>query len=201
SRQLPHGQPREVVRMLQEYYAEKYLDPAAARAAAVERRRIPGRDEEQQGCEGPPLVCARQEAARQINIQFNVRGCVSCHQIIDTQSTDILERFQVMPVKLAASYYPTAHFKHRSHLIQGTLSGDDACASCHGARSSKQSEDVMVPGINNCLACHSSRSSDRVADARTIQAQAGLGANIRLGCIECHDYHPAKPQNEIALNK
>lgn len=192
ARQLPHGKPREVVTMLQEYYSAKYLDPNAARAAIVERRRIPGRDDDQAGCEGPPLVCARQEAARQINIQFNVRGCVTCHQIIDTQSPELVDRYQVIPVRMSSDYYPSAQFNHRSHLIQGSLSGDDACNSCHGARASTQSTDVLVPGIGNCVLCHSNRSADRKAPSETLSAITGRGDNIKLGCSDCHQYHPVR---------
>jgi len=200
ARQLPHGKPREVIQMLQEYYSAKYLDPNAVRAAMVERRRIPGRDDAQQGCDGPPLVCARQETARQIEIQFNVRGCVTCHQIVDTQSADLVERYQVIPVRLTESFYPGAHFKHRSHLIQGTLSGDDACASCHGARVSKQSQDVMVPGINNCLACHSSTPADRKNANSKNDPMSGHGGNIKLGCVECHLYHPINRDDASMAN-
>jgi predicted CXXCH cytochrome family protein len=217
ARQLPHDKPREVIQMLQEYYAAKYLDPVAARAAmsTVERRRIPGREDEEAGCDAPPMVCARRETARQIDIQFNVRGCVTCHQVVDTQSSDIVERYQVMPVRLSSNYYPAARFPHNSHLIQGMLSGDDACASCHGARAATESAVVMIPGIDHCLSCHSSRSADRkLGSGSNLKADSsessnkesirlkveGHGGNIKLGCVECHRYHPGKRQAAITPN-
>jgi len=200
ARQLPHGKPREVIQMLQEYYAAKYLDPTAVRAVQVERRRIPGRDTEQEGCDGPPMVCARQETARQVEIQFNVRGCVTCHQVVDTQSSELASRYQVMPIRLTSNYYPDARFLHRSHFIQGNLSGDDACNSCHQAKKSERSQDVMVPGIDHCLACHSSRADDHAPDSQhSVAAAIGHGTNIVLGCIQCHDYHPAQ-KPKIAAN-
>jgi predicted CXXCH cytochrome family protein len=175
-RQLPHGKPREVVLTLQEYFARKYSDPAAA-PVVRERRRLPGREQEEIKCTGSALECARSTAAQEIETQFAKRGCVSCHAVVDTHSTDIYERYQVYPVRLAADYYPHMHFDHEAHRIQKDKRGDAACLNCHTANKSEESTDLLVPGISTCLECHRSRPH---------------GDQVAVQCVSCHAYHPRK---------
>jgi len=173
-RQLPHAKPREAMLMLQEYFARKYSDPAAA-PKVRERRRLPGHEAEEAVCTGSNLECARQMASAEINLQFTKRGCVSCHEVTDTQSADLYERFQVLPVRLSDDFFPSAHFNHRAHGIQKERTGDAACLSCHVANKSEQSSDLLLPGITQCLECHRSRAS---------------GDQIVSQCVSCHGYHP-----------
>ena len=48
------------------------------------------------------------------------------------------------------------------------------CEDCHAARNSKESADVLIPGIANCRACHGG---------------AHAGDKVPTSCIACHDYH------------
>jgi hypothetical protein len=81
----------------------------------------------------------------------------------------------VYPIRLTGDIFPASHFDHRSHQIQGKLTGDDACLACHKAKDSKESSDVMLPGMAKCEECH----SDRQAAER-----------IPVQCVTCHAYHP-----------
>ena len=56
------------------------------------------------------------------------------------------------------------------------VTDDAACVHCHEADVSVRADDVMMPPIDNCTACHDGPS--RVA-------------NVPLGCVDCHEYHPA----------
>jgi hypothetical protein len=179
-RQLPHGKPREVVQTLQDYFTRKFADPTPA-IAAVERRRIPGHDAQEETCTGPVLACAQRSAAREAENQFARRGCVSCHDVLDTQSNELVDRYRVSPVRLTSDYFPVSHFSHRSHRVQGKLTGDAACQSCHAAKPSASSADLLVPGIENCTQCHSEPKS-RFTRASMMQ--------IKLECVSCHAYHP-----------
>lgn len=176
-RQLPHGKPRQAILMLQDYFTRKFSDPNPS-ARQRPRRRLPDRDDAEQTCEGAPFDCAMRSAKAEIESQFSRRGCVSCHVVIDTQGASLLDRFQVYPIRLAGDYYPAGHFDHRSHEIQGKLTGDDACLSCHKAKDSTESSDLLMPGMPKCEECHSDRQT---------------AERITLKCVSCHAYHP-KPE-------
>lgn len=173
-RQLPHGKPREVVLTLQEYFTRKFSDPDAGRQTR-ERRRLPGREEEEQTCSGAPFDCAMRSARLEIENQFSRRGCVGCHVVVDTHSDVVFDRFQVYPIRFARDYFPAGRFDHRSHQIQGKLTGDAACLSCHEAKESKDSAELMLPPMAKCEQCH----GDRPAVER-----------VAVQCVSCHSYHP-----------
>ena len=183
-RQLPHGKPRDAMLLIQDYYARQAVDPHPL-VSAIERRRLPDRQTEESiaPCTGPAFSCAMQRAQAEIDNQFTRRGCVSCHVVVDTHGGDVLERYQVTPIRLTADYFPDVHFSHRSHAVQKDKTGDAACLSCHAARAADSSAAVLIPDLPKCLECHSGRS------------QRDL---VRLQCISCHAYHP-KPI--IAANR
>lgn len=173
-RQLPHGKPREVILALQEYYARRHFDPAAA-PVVRERRRLPGRVAEETTCTAGPLPCARQHAAAEIEAQFTRRGCVTCHEVSDTKDADIYERYRVLPVRLSADFFPAARFSHFAHRIQQGRTGDDACLTCHAATGSEESTDLLLPDMPQCLECHRTQPAAR---------------QIKSPCVVCHEYHP-----------
>ena len=146
-RQLPHGKPREVVQTLQDYFTRKFSDPNAARR--TDHRRIPGHDDEEETCTGAPFDCAMRSAHIEIENQFTRRGCIGCHAVVDTKSQSDFDRFQVYPIRFARDYFPDGRFDHRSHQIQGKLTGDAACLSCHKAKKSQDSKDLMVPAMGS----------------------------------------------------
>ena len=185
NRQLPHGKPRDAMLLVQDYYARLAVDPHPP-ASGVERRRLPDRaaDEETTAvCNAPTFGCAMQRAQAEIDNQFTRRGCVSCHVVVNTRASDVLERYQVTPIRLTADYFPDVHFSHRSHAVQKDKTGDAACLACHAAKAADSSAAVLIPDLPKCLECHSGR------------AQRDL---VRLQCISCHAYHP-KPI--IAANR
>jgi predicted CXXCH cytochrome family protein len=173
-RQLPHGKPREVVLTLQDYFTRKFSDPNAGRPTR-ERRRLPGHEEEEQTCSGAPFDCAMRSAHAEIENQFTRRGCVGCHVVVDTKSESDYDRFQVYPIRFARDYFPAGRFDHRSHQIQGKLTGDAACLSCHKAKESQDSKDLMLPAMAKCEECHGDRPA---VEKVTVQ------------CVSCHSYHP-----------
>jgi hypothetical protein len=225
TRQLPHGRPLDAMLMIEDYYSHKTFDPPKEVEREPTRRlpdieRDPARRLEIDSCSGPPLQCARQRATREIENQFNGRGCVSCHVVVvDTKSSDLHDRYQVTPVKLGYNYFPDSRFPHKSHLVQGKLSGDAACETCHAARKSTVSTELLLPNVDNCLQCHRDRAGgDAVATlvttaklvkpaalvptATAAPANAAPSADgaepaaaatrkiVTLQCISCHVYHP-----------
>ena len=179
--------------MIEDYFARKYSDPPPVNAHVQARRlpdfaRDPSRDAELDACTGSAVFCARQRAAAEIENQFARRGCVSCHVVVDTQAKDTHERYQVTPVRLGFDYFAEVRFSHRSHRIQGKLTGDAACESCHAARRSKQSRDMLIPDIDNCLVCHRDK---RQRDSTPLPAdERKISEKVTLQCVSCHLYHP-----------
>ena len=173
-RQLPHGKPRDVILTLQDYFTRKFSDPSAAEPVRA-RRRLPGHDDPEETCTGSPVECAKRSARNEIEAQFSRRGCIGCHVVLDTKSDTLLERFQVYPIRFQRDYFPAAQFDHRSHQIQGKLTGDDACLSCHAAKQSTESKDLLLPALPKCEECH----GDKPAVQR-----------VKVQCISCHAFHP-----------
>ncbi len=184
ARQLPHGKPRDAILLIQDYYARRVIDPhppVAAQTETFQRRRLPGEadsllfEDTADVCKAATFDCAMQRANAQIDKQFNVRGCVSCHVINDTRAANVLDRYQVMPNRLTYDYFPDTHFSHRSHAVQKGKVGDEACESCHSATTTDKSTTVMIPDLPKCLECHT-QHTDR--------------DKVQLQCISCHTYHP-----------
>jgi predicted CXXCH cytochrome family protein len=176
-RQLPHGKPRDAILLIQDYFARKAVDPNPP-APTLQRRRLPDQQsvpQEEFTCSGAAFPCAMKRAQNEIENQFKTRGCASCHNVTDTHASEVLDRYQIVPVRLTRDYFPDVHFSHRLHAVQKDKTGDAACQSCHAVKNSKSSTDVFVPDIPKCLECHSEHlQTDRVP----------------LQCSSCHSYHP-----------
>ncbi len=173
-RQLPHGQPLEVMLTLEGQYLRKFSDPNVPQKAVV-RRRIPDRENTTRECVNTAFACAAEAAAADIREQFSVRGCISCHIVEEHSSSEIYARYQVHPVRLATDYFPAGRFDHYSHQLMKDQTGDAACLFCHIADKSSSSSDLLIPDIDTCVQCH----SDEPAPER-----------VTIRCVNCHSYHP-----------
>ncbi|MFP6834517.1 MAG: hypothetical protein VB948_00235 [Pseudomonadales bacterium] len=173
-RELPHGDPAEVVLAMEGHYSRMYADPNANQQANA-RRRLPGRATERDRCSEPIHICAQRRTAQEADNQFTKRGCVTCHEVVVHDSEDLLARYQVVPVRLTPDFFVAAEFDHRAHLTQEGASGDGACQLCHKANRSSSSRDVLLPDINQCTSCHSDHRSSEL---------------IPLHCVDCHAFHP-----------
>ncbi|MFL0798920.1 MAG: cytochrome c family protein [Agarilytica sp.] len=182
-RQLPHGKPKEVVRMLEAHYVRTYTDPSFKPENSGSKRRRLGSNKTTQNC-STPFECGMNKAATEAEAQFTKGVCNYCHQVTDTENTDtkstdtegqsIYTRWQVMPVIINDDWYPHAAFDHVSHQTKKE-DATDTCLSCHDALHSDKSADVLIPGIHNCLECHGDSTVDK---------------KITLNCVSCHEYHP-----------
>lgn len=173
-RQLPHGEPLEVMIALEGQYLRNFSDPNVAQDAIV-RRRLPDRPRDEPDCVGTAFACAAAAAATAIEEQFTIRGCISCHVVEDHGGRDSYARYQVFPVRLASDYFPAGRFDHFSHRVMRDDSGDAACQHCHEARASSSSSDLLIPDIDVCVACHSDLPKPD---------------HVVLQCVDCHSYHP-----------
>jgi hypothetical protein len=90
--------------------------------------------------------------------------CGECHI-----PTSVGGRLGVMPVLQPSRYFAHGWFSHADHR-------QESCASCHAAKTSRSSSDLLLPGISRCRDCHLGEDSRK--------------AKVPSGCAMCHSYHP-----------
>lgn len=165
---LPHGQPDDVIAVVEDWIRAKALKNEPILAPPENARRIPGRSP------APPAPASRPdpggrataEAAKELETIFKGRLCGQCHDIKSPQESP-RRRWEVLPVAVQDVWLPKSRFDHGSHA-------NVACTECHAARSSAASTDVLLPGIEVCRRCH--------------QGEAAAAA-VPSTCAMCHDYH------------
>jgi hypothetical protein len=166
-RTVPHGKPAEIAAMLSDYYARKALAGGVRDTTApsvVRERRRPGE------VLAPPatraaLAWADQRAQQTLSELYDRRVCRSCHVVERDAGTP--GGWRVAPVTLQTDALPRAHFSHAAHAAE-------PCASCHAAAKSKDSRDVLLPGIARCRECHGGEQTAR---------------KVPSTCVLCHDFH------------
>jgi hypothetical protein len=171
-RTVPHAQPAQVVGVIRDYYARAALGGGVRKPGApeiVQLRRRPGEQLT------PPqaraaLEWADQQSAVVIDEVFDKRVCGYCHAVSRTHDQAL--PWSVPPVALARHRLDHAQFDHAAHR-------NEKCESCHAARTSKLSTDVLMPELKRCRDCH---------------GDPGSTAQIQSSCIKCHGYHIAHEQ-------
>jgi cytochrome c peroxidase len=93
------------------------------------------------------------------------KGCKLCHVMVKGQGTLPM----VAKSSIPARWFLHAEFNHDSHRLL-------TCTACHNRTpESRQTADILLPGIASCRSCHQDSGARRDA------------ANGR--CSECHSYH------------
>jgi len=179
-RQLPHGNASDAIAIIQDYFARRAVDPAAAQRLPL-RRRTPDQAAGQR-CAASAYECATRAATREIALQLEQQGCVVCHKVTSNGATDPLQRYAIAQVRISSGLLPAARFKHASHLIMAGKSGDAACLSCHHARQPGSATLAMIPRIDTCLGCHDTSAQP---------------PRVPLQCMSCHSYHPANARSAV----
>jgi hypothetical protein len=171
-RTVPHAQPAQVVGVIRDYYARAALAGGLNKPGApevVQLRRRPGEPLT------PPqaraaLDWADHQSAIVIDEMFDKRVCGYCHSV--SRSNDREVPWDVAPVVLPQHRLDHASFSHAAHRTE-------KCESCHAARKSKLSTDVLMPELKRCRDCH---------------GDPGSQAQIQSSCLKCHGYHIAREQ-------
>lgn len=172
--ELQHGNLRTATVMLQAHYIREFTDPnLRAKRAKKKIRRIPGKHSNEATCEGTGLDCGRLEALKEAEFQFTKSGCITCHEVTEIDTSDILSKWFVKPIRINTDWYSKANYDHVSHLSVKNQNEDQICLSCHEVKLSNQSEDIAMPQRNKCLECH----------------QQGAQNSVELSCIRCHAFH------------
>jgi predicted CXXCH cytochrome family protein len=201
-RQLPHGDAPDAIAVIEDYFNKKYTDPPPKTLRVVksplpDHLLDPGLSMDVDPCQGPPIPCARARAKAAIEIQFNDIGCKLCHTVDPIDTPDIHKKYHIRPVRLGSSYFPDLKFSHKTHQVQGDLSGDAACESCHAARDSQSSSQLLLPDVEKCLSCHRDLNGAGAITATATVPRNGASIHVEadkvvtLQCTSCHEYHPA----------
>jgi hypothetical protein len=162
---VPHDRPDIVQAFLYRNYNEYFsTHPNALSEPIAPERMLPGKVY-------PPLPHNRQEwIALQVMLSDRIlwgKGCKLCHTMI--QPDDPQQLPTVAKSNIPARWLPHAEFDHDAHRLL-------KCDACHAnSRTSQDTAEVLVPGIDSCRTCHK---------------QAGPQADAADGrCSECHRYH------------
>jgi hypothetical protein len=161
----PHDKPEVVQAFLVQKYGEYFAThPGALSEPIAPERMLPGK------FKAPlPVPHNRQEW---IDLQVMLadrllfdKGCKLCHVMMEGNGP----LPAVAKSSIPARWLPHADFDHNSHRML-------TCTSCHARTpDSKETADILLPGIASCRSCHQDRGVRHDA------------ASAR--CSECHSYH------------
>jgi predicted CXXCH cytochrome family protein len=171
-RQVPHAKIAEIIYMLDGFYAKRALEGGwtdTSAPAVVRSRRRPGVDPALSAAQRTEaLSWARMRSSQVAQSLFEGRACVTCHTVsrtVDETTGDV--GWAIAPVRVAGVWFPKSEFTHRKHETM-------ACEDCHLATTSKTSEDVLMPPIENCRECHAGEASK---------------TEVATACTSCHGFH------------
>ena len=100
------------------------------------------------------------------------KACKECHSLSYPGGPESLP--VVAKAAITTRWLQHASFDHQAHQML-------ACASCHTrVNNSKETSDVLIPGIQVCRECH--RNGANAAEAR---------------CFECHVYHDWNKEKHV----
>jgi cytochrome c7-like protein len=182
----PHDKPEVIHAFIMKKYAEYIAqDPSAVRSRVddINTASPLGYKETESAIrptrnEAAPLPNSaaewvRQRTAAAENLLW-MKNCKVCHLATEHDAPGLPQSVKgVIPSR----WFPHAEFDHQAHRML-------ACEACHtGIRSSKQSADVNIPGIELCGPCHKEAGA---------KAQAAEGK-----CYVCHSYHDWRKERTI----
>lgn len=161
----PHDKPEVVQAFLIQKYGEYFAThPGALSEPITPERLLPAKFKTPL-----PVPHNRQEW---IDLQVMLadrllfdKGCKLCHLMLEGNGPLPM----VAKSSIPARWLPHADFNHNSHRML-------TCVSCHTRTpESKETADILVPGIASCRSCHQDRGP---------RHDAASGR-----CSECHSYH------------
>ncbi|MBL4870016.1 MAG: cytochrome c3 family protein [Robiginitomaculum sp.] len=179
TRTLRHGEPDEVIASMRDYYQAQALGNIRDAEMNSRTRRRPGKAASLRDLNRRELAFkqADQRTASKVNAIFSEGGaCFDCHEIDRPANITSLD-FAIRPISVNGQFYPKSPFDHASHEI-----GNLTCETCHTARTSESSSDVLLPRIKICQDCHI--GIDSYAKGGEM-AQGTMPSN----CLTCHTYH------------
>ncbi len=178
----PHDKPEVVQTFLTQKYGGYFAShPGALSEAIAPERILPGTILPDTMKLPLPVPHNRQEwMDQQIMLADRLlfdKGCKLCHIMLEGQPTEGKAPLpMVAKSSIPVRWFLHAEFNHDSHRLL-------TCTACHNRTpESRQTADILLPGIASCRSCH--EDSGERHDAASGR------------CSECHSYHDwtsAKP--------
>jgi hypothetical protein len=174
-KRLEEGVPHDKPEVVHAFLVKKFQEYIAAHPAELRVAKGPDRDL----TERPILPATRTltspqwvaERTADAELLLWRKTCKQCHSLTPP-APGMLPKIE--PARTTTQWLPHARFDHDAHR-------GFSCVGCHGAAlTSKESSDVLVPGIENCKTCHAPGPDH--AESR---------------CFECHTYHDWSKRKEV----
>lgn len=161
--QVPHDRPEVVHAFLLKRFGEYIAaHPEAVHESNPPAREIPARPRPVRVARNPSeWVQFRTDDAEWL---LWTKTCKQCHTLNPTGGP----LPEVAKADLTTRWLPHARFDHPAH-------GMMSCTACHtNTGNSRETSDVLLPGIQTCQQCHREDKPRESAEGR---------------CFECHQYH------------
>jgi hypothetical protein len=173
-KRFEEGVPHDTPEVVDAFLTKKFQEYIGAHPGEVRVVREPNRD--LTGKPIPPevrvLTPAQWVAERRVDAEELLwsKTCKQCHAI-SFQNASLPS---IAPARIRETWLPHAKFDHDAHR-------GFSCVGCHSmALTSKETSDILVPGIANCKTCH-----------------APGPENAESRCFECHTYHDWAKRKEV----
>jgi predicted CXXCH cytochrome family protein len=183
-RQLPHGQPEQVIADIRAFYGSSGgYRPTGLPVARYTRQRpgeVNAKRRSADLARWSALMPGRGDAL--VRATFAPGGvCGECHRV----STDGPQGVRIAPAAQPTRYLRNGWFDHRPHgnlaVRTAQSSGTWDCRDCHAADKSNSASDLLLPTLATCQACHVGEKG--ATKARLVRS------GTPSGCAMCHDYH------------
>jgi predicted CXXCH cytochrome family protein len=161
----PHKDPLMVRATLRERYTRFVQENPSilgAQESAEPPRWIPGGIRAQPVLDKEWLWVNEQLQTAERMVFDGANGCGYCHTVDVAGGPANLPQYA--PSRIRQVWFEHSIFSHERHRML-------RCAECHDAAASRDTKDVLLPGIELCRKCHNPQ----------------VGA--RTECAECHRYH------------
>jgi hypothetical protein len=186
---VPHDKP-EVVHafLIKEFRAYIATHPNEVHVVRDPNRNLTGKPQQAEVRILTPAQWAAERTSDAEELLWR-KTCRQCHVLDETPVNSAVTRIpnsieaqqemanslpKVAEARITQRWFPHAKFDHDAHR-------GFSCAGCHPkALTSKETSDVLVPGIENCKTCHA--PGPEHAESR---------------CFECHTYHDWSKRKEV----
>ena len=160
--QVPHERPEAVHAFL----LKRFGDYIAHHPEAIHEVNPPGREIPERA----RVVRVARNASEWVQLRTEdaewllwSKTCKQCHTLNPGGPLP-----EVAKANLTTRWLSHAEFDHQAHRMM-------TCTSCHAnTRNSRETSDVLLPGIQTCQQCHREDKPKEAAEGR---------------CFECHQYH------------
>jgi hypothetical protein len=178
--QIPHHlQPADVRRFLWGVYASQ--EAKAIEKKATTDRPLPGLNISREQKEARERIGKNVASVESFLFQTDLKKalqfvftgkttCGLCHTDKPASGEQVPK--EIAPPNIPQLWFPHGKFSHLAHRAV-------ECLTCHDAKKSKDSKEILLPGIANCRDCHS-KSRFENGEKR---------GGVRYDCTTCHRYH------------